>query len=225
MQTFIKLSADARADLVNARMAEVLDQFASLPQSRLEADQTPSDVLGIELQNVGDIYLDPIPFINIDQESGNRTTVLVFTVISVLVLLVGCINFVVLATALAAKRTREVAMRKVMGAKWEQLIVQYLGESLLLTLVAFVIALFGVVFLLPLFESIVQKDLLLPFASVNTWLYLILLFVAVGMLGGLYPAIVLSNQLPIKAFRSHVLRGAGGFFNLRNVLVIFQFAD
>ena len=148
-----------------------------------------------------------------------------FTVISVLVLLVGCINFVVLATALAAKRTREVAMRKVMGAKWEQLIVQYLGESLLLTLVAFVIALFGVVFLLPLFESIVQKDLLLPFASVNTWLYLILLFVAVGMLGGLYPAIVLSNQLPIKAFRSHVLRGAGGFFNLRNVLVIFQFAD
>lgn len=224
VQTFIKLSESSSSENANARMPDLLDQFASLPASRLEAGQTPSDVLGIELQKVGDIYLNPIPFINIDQESGDQITVYVFIVISFLVLLVGCINFVVLATALAAKRSKEVAMRKVLGARSEQLVIQYLSESLLLALVSFAIALATVGFTLPLFESFLGKDLSLSLGSFSTWLYLLLLFTAVALFGGLYPAFFLANQRPITALRSRSTTSIGGFFSLRNVLIVFQFA-
>lgn len=224
VQTYVKLSEGTNSELLNARMGDLLDQYASLPASRLDAGQTPADVLGIELQNIRDIYLDPIPFINIDQESGDATAVLVFMVISVLVLLIGCINFVVLATALAAKRGKEVAMRKVLGAMPDQLVTQYLSESLLLTLMAFLVALAGLAFALPVFEGFVGKDLSLSLGSVQTWLYLIALFLTVGLLGGLYPAFVLSRQPAIHALHSRAATGKVGFFSLRNALVIVQFS-
>lgn len=222
--TFIQLSANADSESMQARMPDLLDLYASLPQSRLEAGQSPSDVLGIEMQNIGDIYLNPTPFMSFDMESGNRAAVLVFMAISVMVVVIGCINFVVLTTALAVKRKLEVAIRKVFGARPGQLFGQYLGESLLLTLIAFLMAVLSVELLLPMFENIMNKDITFPLGEAKTWLYLLSLFVIVGSLGCLYPALVLSNQPPAQTLRPISENGGGGFLSLRNVLVVIQFS-
>ncbi len=224
VQTFVKLSAGADPESVLSGMPDLLDLNASLPPSRLEAGQTPSDVLAIELQQVGDIYLNPIPFINVDLDSGNRSTVLGFLVVSILVVLIGCVNFILLATALAERRRLEVAIRKVHGARPEQLLLQYLGESLLLSLAAFAIALLAVVLVMPLFEGLMNKDLPWSFATRNNWIMLGILLTAVGCLGCLYPAFLLSRQAPQQALGASTSRRGGGIVNLRSLLVVLQFA-
>ncbi|NKB32730.1 MAG: FtsX-like permease family protein [Pseudomonadales bacterium] len=224
VQTYLKLSPGTNIDAFHNRLPEMLDLYASLPQSRLSAGQTPSDVIGIELQNIGEIYFNPIGFINLDQESGNETMVIVFMLISVLVVLVGCINFVVLATALAERRRMDVAMRKVHGASPGQLLSQYLGESLMLTLLSFLLAAAAVVLLLPFLESILVKELSLALSSITTWVYLFVLFTLVGVMGCFYPAFILSHQLPVQALRANTPRSGQNFFSVRNFLVVFQFS-
>lgn len=223
VQTFVRFKAGTDIDLIRSRMAQLLDQHATLPASRIEAGQQPSDVLGIELQNIGDIYFNPIAFINFDQNSGNKATVWVFMGISILLVLIGCINFVVLATAMTSRRGMEVGMRKVFGASPGQLLRQYMAESLLITLVAFILALLAVKFSLPLFQGLVGKSLSMPYLQASTWLYLLLLFITVGLLGGLYPALILSNSPPVKGLKGSHSGKRGGALQVRNLLSVFQF--
>lgn len=223
VQTFVRFKPGTDIESVQSRMAQFLDQHASLPASRIEARQTPSDVLGIQLQSIGDIYFNPVAFINFDQNSGNRTTVWVFMAISMVVVLIGCINFVVLATAMTTRRGLETGMRKMFGASPGQLVRQYLAESLLITLAAFILALLAVEFLLPSFQDLVGKSLSMPYLEAGTWLYLLALFLATGLLGGLYPALLLSNSPPVKALRTNYSSKPNSAFQLRNLLSIFQF--
>ncbi len=224
VQTFIQLSPGTDAAMMQSQMHTLLDQHASLPAGRLEAGQTPGDVLDIQLQRLSDIYFNPTPFIGLDETSGNRTMVLVFAAISVLVVLIGCINFIILATALTSKRSMDVSIRRILGARPDQLMGQYLGESLIITFIAFVIALLCVELLLPSLETAVGKSLSISYSDSSTWLALFVLFVTVGLLGSLYPAFVLSMTSPLRILKSKQSRKAMGLFSLRNSLVVFQFA-
>jgi putative ABC transport system permease protein len=155
---------------------------------------------------------------------GSLTTVYGFAAIALLIMLIACFNFTNLATARAMMRAREVGLRKVVGAKRRQLVVQFLGESVLTALVALVVALAIVEILLPVYDGFLGRSI--RFEYVGNWeLTVVVIAIAVlaGLLGGIYPALVLSGFRPAAALKPAAAAQTGSGF-LRNVLVVFQFA-
>ncbi|MFP4555299.1 MAG: ABC transporter permease [Bacteroidales bacterium] len=153
--------------------------------------------------------------------SGAITNVRIFSAIAFLVLLIACINFMNLATARSAKRAKEVGLRKVAGGKRIQLIGQFLGESILLTLIAFVIAMMLVAIFLPSFNDLSGKNI--AFSSTSSWMFGVVVLVAIvtGVISGSYPAFFLSSFVPIKVLKGEFSKGSKLF---RTVLVVFQFS-
>jgi putative ABC transport system permease protein len=157
---------------------------------------------------------------------NDRATIAAMALIGLLILAMAIVNFVNLATARAGQRAREVALRKVLGASRRQLIVQFLGESLLLTLAAMVIALTMVELMLPAVNAFLEtgmrldwlgpQGIALPVAS---------LVMLVALLGGLYPAFYLSRFKPARVLKANRSSGeTEGSGRLRNILVVGQFA-
>lgn len=208
-----------------AEGAQAADLQAKLPaflRSHLEAENNTTDYL--ELQALTDIHLRS-NFSSDDGAQGSITYIYMFSAIALFVLLIACFNFMNLATARSANRTREVGMRKVLGAYRSQLVKQFLGESTLLALVAMVLAIVLAAAVLPAFNSFTGKSLAL-FSSVEQTLrllgVLLTLALGVGMVAGSYPAFFLSAFRPVA-----VLKGAtGGSWRsrFRTVLVVAQFA-
>jgi putative ABC transport system permease protein len=158
------------------------------------------------------------------EPTGNILYVYVFTAIAVFVLVIACINFMNLTTARSIKRAKEVSIRKVVGAQKKQLIRQFLGESLLLSVFSALMAIFIAAITLPLFNGIAVKDLSLN-SIINPSLILGIIAIAltVGLLAGIYPAFVLSSFQPIHSLKSRTGYSFPGTL-LRKGLVIFQFA-
>jgi putative ABC transport system permease protein len=157
------------------------------------------------------------------EANSNIQFVYIFSVIAVLILLIACVNFMNLSTARSANRAKEVGIRKVAGSTKGHLILQFLTESVLLSLFALVLALGIAVLLLPMFNQLAGKSLHPDVLFSGRFLtVLILLVLVVGCLAGSYPAFYLSSFQPI-----HVLKGkiAAGFRSswLRSSLVVFQF--
>jgi ABC-type antimicrobial peptide transport system permease subunit len=154
--------------------------------------------------------------------AGRLRTVQLFIIIAVFILLIACINFMNLSTARSAKRAREVGIRKVVGALRGSLIAQFIGESMLIAAVAFVLALGIVKLSLPAFDDVIGIPLTLDLGSIGFWLFSLGFVLTTGILAGSYPAFFLSGARPIK-----VLKGAIGKVNTlvsaRKVLVILQF--
>jgi len=158
------------------------------------------------------------------EKNNSMATVYIFGVVGVLILFIACINFMNLATARSAKRAREVGMRKVLGAERTQLIKQFIGESLLISLIAVIISIFLVELLLPLFNSFADKELVFNFIS-RPILLLILIIAGffVGIFSGTYPAFFLSSAAPIKTLKGKYEPGSRSAF-LRKALVVAQFS-
>ncbi len=147
-----------------------------------------------------------------------------FSSIAFLILIIACINYMNLATARSAKRTREVGMRKVVGAQRKQLIGQFLGESTLLTLLALIIAIVMAVALLPAFNRFIEREILFnPLQNLGLLTGILGTVVCVGLAAGSYPALYISAFKPILALRSKAISRSKGA-TLRNLLVIFQFS-
>jgi len=158
------------------------------------------------------------------EPNGNILYVHVFFAVALLVLIIACINFMNLATARAARRAREVGIRKAMGAKRKQLIGQFLGESILLGVLSGAVAVAAVTFLLPAFNSLTGKAL--SPSLLTTPLFLMAtaaIALAVGILSGIYPAFFLSAFHPMGTLRQDTTHTASGAV-LRRALVVFQFA-
>lgn len=155
---------------------------------------------------------------------GSWTIVYGFAAIAVLILLIACFNFMNLATARATMRAREVSLRKVVGARRDQLIVQFLGESVLVALIAAVLALSLVEILLPAYDAFLGRPI--AFHEASDWpltLGIFLAAVIAGLLGGLYPALVLSGFRPAAILKTSA-SGQNGSGLLRTSLVVAQFA-
>ena len=176
-----------------------------------------------------DWKLVPVHEIHLGDAGGNdRQTIATFSIIAALILAMACVNFVNLATARAGGRAREVALRKVLGATRRQLVVQFLTESLLLTLAAMVIALAVAELSLPVLNRFLQAemDMHMHYLGEGGILGLaICLVLIVGAIGGLYPAFYLTRFQPaetLKANRSTSETAGSG--RIRNLLVVVQFA-
>ncbi|MBL7699663.1 MAG: ABC transporter permease [Chitinophagaceae bacterium] len=174
----------------------------------------------LSLEPLRDVYLRST---RNNQKSGNIVNVYIFSVIAVFILLIACINFINLTTARASERAKEVGIRKVVGAEKHQLTKQFIGESIIICLIAF---LFSVLFswlLLPLFNQLAGKTISSGIFDQPS--YLITLFaaaIAIGLLAGLYPAFVLSSFRPVVVLKGKFTTGTRGIF-LRKALVVSQF--
>ncbi len=177
--------------------------------------------------------LEPVTRIHLDsdlatgnQPNGSAAYVRLFALIAVLALLIAGINFVNLATARSAKRAREVGIRKIVGSLKRQLIGQFLGESILLSLLALVLAVGLIQAALPGYRSLTGRDLGLPYFSDPFVIPGLLgLALAVGFLAGLYPAFFLTSFNHADVLKGSPLAGKGRrSLLLRNGLVVFQFA-
>jgi putative ABC transport system permease protein len=156
--------------------------------------------------------------------AGSWTTIYGFAVIGTLIMLIACFNFMNLATARAALRAREISLRKAVGATRRQLIVQLMGEALLMSLLAFFVALALVEILLPVYDAFLDRPI--TFHYLTDWPLLaasIAGAVAAGLFSGVYPAFVLSSFRPAGILNSSAATRVGGGL-LRTALVIVQFA-
>ena len=183
------------------------------------------DEQDFRLANIRDIHLGEAQ--DAAMTPGNdRTTIVTFAIIAFLILGMACVNFTNLATARASQRAREVALRKVLGANRQQLIVQFLAESVLIAAISMVIALAMAELLLPALSTFLDADLQLHyFGAGGLLLPILLLTVLVGAAGGVYPAFYLSRFQPAQVLKANKSTAeASGSGLLRNILVVAQFA-
>ncbi|UCE07810.1 MAG: ABC transporter permease [bacterium] len=185
-----------------------------------------ADGVSFRLQPLSEIHLDARHggYRNYSDMS-DKMYVSIFSAIAFFILFLACINYVNLATARTEKRVKEIGMRKVVGASRRQLIFQYLGESILLSILSLALALILVELLQPVFNNLVQKQLDTHYFSDQQHIIGLLgiLFIT-GVLSGIYPALFLSSFNPIKTIKSNtIILNRNGSPFLRRALVIFQF--
>ena len=130
----------------------------------------------------------------LERPGNDRRTILTFTIVALLILAMASVNFINLATARASQRAREVALRKVLGARRKQLVVQFLGESLLITGVSMLLALAMAELGLPYLSAFLNAGMQVTWWGADGILLpVLILFLVVGLAGGLYPAFYLSD--------------------------------
>ncbi|MEO8416154.1 MAG: ABC transporter permease [Ginsengibacter sp.] len=172
------------------------------------------------MQPLQNIYLHS----DLDNEiapNGNITYLYILGGIALFVLLIACINFMNLSTARSGKRAKEVGIRKVMGAEKSSLVYQFLGESVMMSMLALALALFMAYALLPLFNTLTQKNLQL-FDKPELWLWIAGLTLSSGILSGFYPAFYLSSFKPIAVLKGKLMNNFSAVA-IRKGLVVFQF--
>ena len=174
-----------------------------------------------QLQPLTAIHLEPPLQVDLPGH-GNRQYVSIFFIVAIFILIVACINFMNLATARSARRAKEVGLRKVVGALRGQIIRQFLGEALLISFLALLLAIALVGLSLPLFNQLANKNLSLRLWDGKLLLTLVSISIGTGLVAGSYPALFLSGFQPVKVLKGN-LRSLGGNLLFRNGLVITQF--
>ena len=176
------------------------------------------------LEPIRDVYLRSTRNGLSENTRGNINNVYIFSVVAVFILLIACINFVNLTTARSTERAKEVGIRKVVGAARTQLARQFIGESVILCLIAFALSVIVSSLLLPLFNELSGKTISKGiFHNVE---YLLILFgaaIVIGLLAGIYPALVLSSFKPVVVLKGRFATGTRGIL-LRKALVVAQFS-
>lgn len=157
------------------------------------------------------------------QVGGRIMYVKIFTVVAIFIVLIACINFMNMATARAVQRAKEVGIRKVVGAQRVSLVGQFIGESMVTTLLSMIVAVAIVFSLLPVFNGLVSKNIVLDFADPVLLISLFTIILVVGLAAGTYPAFFLSSYRPASVLKSAMPMGFRGTA-LRKSLVVFQFA-
>ena len=145
-----------------------------------------------------------------------------FSIIAMIILLIACVNFMNLSTARSERRAKEVGIRKTLGSDKRQLVLQFFFESIILALIAFMISIGIVYLLLPSFNKLVDKDLLLNLTDLYFWLGALLIIAFTGIVAGSYPALYLSSFSPIKVLKGTFLAGKSAAIP-RRILVTAQF--
>ncbi|MCD4817548.1 MAG: ABC transporter permease [Candidatus Cloacimonetes bacterium] len=196
------------------------DKFTQLTRKyevRENFDITLQPLLEVHLKST-DVIFDPV------QNKGDMKNIYIYAAIALLILLIAAVNYMNLSTSKSTERAKEVGMRKVVGSKKSQLVQQFLGESLLITFIALLIAIGLVEISIPLLNDLTGNtmSLNLIFNSIVIG-FLLLLLIIVGLLAGFYPAIILSGFKPVTVLKGSFKTGKRGSI-LRKILVVFQFS-
>jgi putative ABC transport system permease protein len=223
LNTFVVLRPHAEVKTVEARIKSVYESDAKEAIKTIREKYGGKALMFYALQPLTDMHLNKdLPAQNGLFDASNSMYSLLLSAIALFILLIACINFVNLMLGRSMKRAKEIGVRKVAGSSRRQLVLQFMGESLILCLIAFCLAIGLVQMLLPLFNSLSNKSLsisyLLDWKLVAEFVGL---FLATGILAGFYPALVLSNYNPVQTLTNR-FRLAGKNY-LQKSLVVLQF--
>jgi putative ABC transport system permease protein len=218
---YVALAPGADPEAVLAKLKPILDRNVNLKETLPE--NRGSGLEQFRLTQFWDVHLTSDNYGGM-KPPGSWTTVYGFAIIALLIMAVACFNFMNLATARATLRAREISLRKTVGATRPQLIVQFLGEALLMALVSLLIALALVEVLLPLYDAFLSRPI--SFNYLADWPFLLAILAAAivaGLLSGVYPALVLSSFRPaaVSKARTSIQTGSG---LIRMALVVWQFS-
>ena len=224
--TYLLLEKGSSSEQLEAKIPEWLRQYIE-PQMEqmlgisMEEFIQGGNSYGLYLQDLKDIHLNPEIQHGLEPSSDKRY-IIIFSLVAVLILVIASINYMNLATARSAKRSREVGLRKVVGSFKNQIIWQFLFESIVITLVSLVFAILIVELCLPYYNNLINNQLSL--AYINNWYIvpgLIGLGLIISVLAGSYPAFFLASFRPVAVLSGPLKSGSGGKI-LRRILVVVQ---
>jgi putative ABC transport system permease protein len=225
--TYILLRENASIDELESKlpefsgkcMAPIIEKIMAVPyEDFLES----GNFIGFMTQSLRDIHLRS-KWGNELEPQGSFNTVIIFSAIAVLILIVACINFINLTTARSTQRANEVGVRKVVGSSRGQLVRQFLSESIFLSFLSFLLALFFVELALPVFNTLVGKEF--TAGHILDWPFLLaLLFgaIVIGIAAGGYPAFLMASFRPVPMLKGKIQSSKRGR-RFRDMLVVFQF--
>ena len=227
LYTYVLLHPDTKPQDLDPKFRKIVEEYISPAYQAFLGDEAGieniHEIYQIRLRQLGKIHLGSELMWEIEPQ-GNMTSVYIFSIVSILILIMACFNFMNLSTALGSKRSREVGIRKTAGATRRQLIIQLLSESIVIALISLVIALLLIEIALPGFNLFTGKILsLATFFQPQYLMVLIIIVLGTGVLAGLYPAFYLSRFNPMVVLRKDV-ESRGARFSFRQVLVILQFS-
>jgi putative ABC transport system permease protein len=212
-RTVVQLRADANPALVAKKIKFLLDKF--------DTEKKGTNRIELDFQKFDQYYLHS-EFKNGYPAGGRIEYVQLFSLVAVFILLIACINFMNLTTARSVKRAKEIGVRKVMGALRGLLIRQFIGEAVLLAIIAMTIALLLTSLALPAFNQLTGKQVIVPYGRLDFWLSILGLCLVTGIFSGSYPAFFLSAFNPIQVLKGTLKSGTGAVW-FRKGLVVFQF--
>lgn len=207
---YVQLQPGATEEEVNASIKYIIKE---------NNKKAPTAVLFLHPMSKWHLYSN---FENGKISGGMSDYVQLFTAIALFVLIIACINFMNLATARSESRAREVGIRKSVGSRRKELILQFLGESLLVTFLAFLVAIALVELALPGYNTLVSKHIAVDYSNPLVWAVALGLVFVLGILAGSYPAFYLSSFQPVKVLKGKIKLGKGAS-TPRQVLVTLQF--
>ena len=217
--TYLLLNEGVDRLAFEEKLPKLIDKYMTASEAGIPTSKGTK----LFLWPITDIHL----YSNLDTEieaNGNIDYVYVYSAVALFILLIACINFMNLSTARSSLRSKEVGLRKVMGADKSALIKQFLGESFMLTVISMLLALLLVYLFLPVFSDFTDKQLSLNFAEHPEYILGIfgLVFI-VGIISGSYPALFLSGFQPAKVLKG-AFKAGKGHEQFRSILVTGQFA-
>lgn len=226
--TYVVVDGKSSPEVLNNNLNKLIPKYV---YPRIEQLTGVSTREFLKSQNNFSYFVQPLSKIHLYSnlqleiaKNGDMDMVYIFIGIAFLVLLIASINFMNLTTARSATRSREIALRKVMGSNRNSLVVQFLIESLLLTMVATIVALVIVEICTPYFQHLIGLEISLHSAlNANFALFLVSMAIIVGLISGSYPALVLASFDPVLTLKQQI-RSVVGTGTIRNLLVILQFA-
>lgn len=218
MSAYVQLQEGSDYALVGEKINQLLEQFFEP-----EANFRPQSMY---LQPVEKVHLfsNHIKF-QVNHQMGNSRLILVFAIVAIITILIACINFINLAIARSVKRAKEVGMRKVLGANRHNLIYQFLGESMLITLAAILLSLVAVELALPEFNRLLGTKLNMH--VINNPMFnigLVSIWIIVSVLSGIYPAFFMSRYKAVEVLKGSGAQAARARGWLGKSLVVFQFS-
>jgi ABC-type antimicrobial peptide transport system permease subunit len=212
-RTFAMITEKAKMNEVSTRIKDVKMNKVSSDEKRF------NPVVFLHPMSKWHLYSEFKQGVNV---GGKIANVWLFATIGIFVLILACINFMNLSTARSEKRAKEVGIRKAIGSMRQQLIAQFFSESILIAAFAFIFSILLVFLILPSFNSVADKKIMLPWMDATFWSFGIAFSVVTGLLAGCYPALFLSSFEPVKTLKGTFRLGR--FASLpRKILVVLQF--
>jgi ABC-type antimicrobial peptide transport system permease subunit len=211
---YIMLRKGTDPEAFQSKIVRFLDKY--------NKEQTPNDYIRLGIERYGEIYLHSNFDKNGNISGGRIQYVQLFSIVAIFILLIACINFMNLTTARSVKRAKEIGVRKVVGAVRFALIKQFIGEALLIVLLSVTVALLIVMLILPQFNRLTDKQIIMPFSDTSFWASIGGLLLITGFISGSYPALYLSSFNPVRVLKGSLKFSKGALW-FRKGLVVFQF--
>ena len=215
---FVKLAGGATAAKVNERLAAFIKDHVQL--------NDPGTKLSLWLQPLGEIHFATEFHRGDDGDDFRKPylpTLYALMGLALFILVIAAVNFINLSTAQSIRRAKEVGIRKVMGSKRRDLVLQFLLETLLLTVAAVTLSVLLVKPVLAAFSGFIPDGVAFHLFNLPTLLFLLLVTLVTTLLAGFYPARILSSYLPVLSLKGEAAQASGRSWNLRKGLIVFQF--